>query len=560
MLLSSREWGHLEKPPLKNETLALKWIAVSELSEQKQRDFERLFPQFFQEPDQKFVRRLEDYKRMGIDSEEPFNMRRFSGGTNLPRSRYTVLCAPGSGSSNQTLAAELMAYAFDERDRYFDIWDLSDKVTGNFVEDASESVRNEVAAFSGNCIVVYSRPLTLSSRQVIEGSIDLSDYVEYYVFPFRVAEISAQNILDLRDRSAMKWFLSLFWNKFPSALFLKSEDHNAPPDTVFLQGLNDEKIAEFLGALPPKLKNGALCDVETCVPTPLLSVLSFILNPSLGGTPIDDVMATILRRLGVQYLIYPSARHDCGVVYDAAGDLKGSLGWNVVNYTDIDELHEGEGYVFTNAEKLSDFSGAPEMTLSSLSLDEISIGSWMVHGLAAHQREKMLANAWQQRLRRLELVNFDFEHPATFTRTPWAGYAVGKCRRKARTFTSWLDLRIALVSGEISLTSTMEESGNVITVGSFVSSLSEKHNLWGEPALPTLFDERFWFLAQKSPTKSIRLVCPRCGDLQEDPIFYPSSFLMCYSCGAGEGTLQTFGSFELFADAVEEIAEKVVGY
>lgn len=129
MLLNSKDLSHLEKPPLKNETIALKWISTSDLSEQKKRVFERIFPRFLKEPDQEFARRMTDYNRMGVNSEEPFNMRRFSGGTNLPRSRHTVLCAPNSKSSDQTLAAELMAYAFDGRDHYFDIWDLSDPIT-----------------------------------------------------------------------------------------------------------------------------------------------------------------------------------------------------------------------------------------------------------------------------------------------------------------------------------------------------------------------------------------------------------------------------------------------
>jgi len=570
MLCTEQEWNALPKPPTKTSMLVGKHITYSGLSRSNLDLFQESFPRFFSNSNEDHALRAQWFEaQAGFKAEKPYNMRRYSGGNLLPRQRYYSLCIGNNVNSNQTLACELKAYAYADRENYYDVFDAADPVAAGMMQMLSHSERQKCAERENKYIIVYKRPLVVDGVSVIKNQIDADGIGKIFLIPYDIKRMKRDNILDLREKDAMEWFVRMFWDVFPDTLFAGdlSKSHNAiraengeiGPLVVTYRvpkdGIN-ECIVNNLEVNDQKLYNFSLSKINNSI-SPMLGVIQFIMNPSLGGTAIDDAIACVLRKFGVDALVYPSARHDCGAFYE--GDsLRGSIGWNFVDYKGIKKLNRNDIFVIFHPQYYMQGEGAYQIPASFLGDDQYKVDDWMIHGLAARQREIMIENAWSHRLSRLEAAEVGFEDaPLVIQRSPWVSYAAGAMHRKAREFKSWLDLRIAIASGEVNIDSLIENSNSDDTVGEIVEKLSDNSPIWGVTPSCTLFDKELWFLMQKSQSNHFRMICIYCGEIQEEELLFPNCFMQCYSCGRGGEIANKFSSFDGYMDHVERAIDRL---
>jgi hypothetical protein len=262
---------------------------------------------------------------------------------------------------------------------------------------------------------------------------------------------------------------------------------------------------------------------------PLLSVLQYILNPALGGTPITTIIGEILVASGVDCLLYPSARHDCGVHYKGDAPIA-HLGWNVVDFSSLGSSSQRFGTFFVDgAEAYRCLGGHIEVSTKAQRCS-YDVDDWHLHGTAKETRDSMVRNAWREQLD-LECSDFRLDPTVVFERTPWRSYTAGNMNRKPRKFDSWFDLRLAVITKEVSLRSFMLDNDLRRTptrVGDFIVTLSKDHDLWGNGVTATDFDEDDSFLVGRN----VGLICTACGDLAEQLSL--ERLQRCLACGFRE--------------------------
>lgn len=518
-------------PPTRAGDLYGKHIRIDRLGTEEQEFFKHAFPRFVEEArDNPYRQTIEEF---GFTCEVPFQLRRFSSGHALPRGRYYTDCTPDTAFSQQTLAMELLAYATVGRESVFDAFDVADPATTELLRHLDNDIQAQCKQYENRCIVVLEHPLRMDPKA--------SHKPLALVLPYEITRISRKAIFDMRNRQAMQWLLHTLWEFFPGTLFMtlsegaweemKSRSLGWGP--LILKFSGDPKDLE--DALEDQAKVEEF-DIKNCglgsIPShdnPLFSLLQYILNPGLGGTPIDDIIAGLLISVGVDCLVYPSARHDCGVYYK--GDrITGSLGWNIV-----DLMMQGsspprmETYLVDHLDYFRNLSGHLELIPHQDPRDPYDPPGWHLHGTAAETRKRVLRAAWQHKLEQ-ECSDFPLHPNIIVERTAWQSYTHGTMYRKPRAFGSWFDLRLALITNEIKLNSHIFDARQVpvgMTVGEYIVALSQNHDLWGSGVTATYFDEDDPFLIQKEDD-DVRLLCPACGDVAEFSLTRMSG---CLSCG-----------------------------
>ena len=508
MILTDDAVQKILSPPTRVGEVYCKQVSLDQLGEKERELFVEIFPRFFEQPRQHPLRR--QMESAGFRWEETYNERRF-GSQGLPRGCYYTACSPETGFSQQTLAMELMAYAVASPEFLVDTFDLGDPAAGAISGTLDRNVASHCQEYQNRCIIAILHPL-----RGVHGA----GRHETIVIPYQVTCLNRKAILDLRYKQAMEWLVRTLWEYFPGVLFMnlnlvqgksgRTVDSVSPPMRFRADFRQVQQLLNDSGAATYEFKNCGLGQLLGDA-DPLLSVLMYILNPALGGTPIDTIIGEVLVASGVDCLIYPSARHDCGVHYKG-DDPVGHLGWNVVDFSSIRLSSQRMGtYMVDGVEVYSGLRGHIEVSLSGTRRSPFDIYSWQLHGTAMETRCNMARNAWQKQLD-LECLDFQLDPAVVCERTPWHSYTAGNMSRKPRKFDSWFDLRLAVITKEVSLGSFMLDKDlrrAPTRVGDFIVKLSKDHDLWASGVTATDFDEDDSFLVQRN----VGLICPACGDL-----------------------------------------------
>jgi tetratricopeptide (TPR) repeat protein len=232
--------------------------------------------------------------------------RRFSGENNLPSQRYWSVCLDASGDDGQTLCRELFEYT-----------DL--RIPGLvFVSDTSDAALMKALTAIGmpqplvHGILVFLLPppendqrrayhhllgpvlSTLHGPQ--ESARDKWDGLSIVFIPTELSEISIDEVVDLRQPAAQEW-LFRFFKDGDGAVSIKTAE---------------TPITGFAGMLPS------------------------LIYPEYGGSGVTKCIGSWMRSVGIQGLVFPSARSNASIEVDKYGAVRAFHGWNFVDYRDTE--------------------------------------------------------------------------------------------------------------------------------------------------------------------------------------------------------------------------------
>jgi len=313
------------------------------------------FSGFFRDPARNpkdvetYERRKSEDQGIHVEIQEPFNYRRFAGGSDLPRGRYYSICADQAGNDNQTLASELMAYIEPKESGEVYAVDLSDPAYANLRQHYAK-LWPEAGAFNDVIAVLFrsragcptpfverlSAAMGKPSGPMAEVMAELPVF-----FPTHIYRESISHCIDLRLPEVQKWFNSAIRGGIPGVAYLYG-DIGIRKELLLTQDERSRVAGEAIEI--------TLQDLDTKVDTVLrwqsnldgpetlsngdgtfVDLLPLLMFPFRGGSPLTDAIAAWLRRLGTNALIFPSARTDpyCKIQH---GELADARGWNLVDY------------------------------------------------------------------------------------------------------------------------------------------------------------------------------------------------------------------------------------
>lgn len=299
-------------PPLTPLKAKSRQVAFSALTEFKRDFFKFAFPGFF---DTALSRQPE---RLSPDTDPstpaglvdalrqlhtPFrNARRYAGDfltlfgpqpSDLGRGCYHALASPG-GSDQGLLRSELLAYADFKATGGFRLFDL-----------LIERHREELNGYAKRnaFVLLLDKPTGSKLFETLCGQTIEPERIGKHVgttFDARFARFSAERALDLRRPEARVWF------------------HETFSDFGRLKGPLDPMLAEALANVPPPGPG-----FEYMLPT--------LRSSHRGGGWQSQVIGIVLRRLGIEVLVFPSARCDVEVTVHN-GRVVDWRGWNAIDY------------------------------------------------------------------------------------------------------------------------------------------------------------------------------------------------------------------------------------
>ena len=282
----------------------LKQVDVGNLNDLARRAMDIAFPGFrvLKEPTQEMRSMMEKHVELGADYvtwlDRPY--RRYAGSANLPRGRYSTTVAQGpSGNDNGTLFRELLAYSDPRKSGLLMLVDLG--------TDKGVAMLNQIATgvekMDAFAILFVGRPGapnafigSLSEEERAMGGVGNQKedrVVVPVVIPYKTEPVHIERAVDLRVPQVQEWFFQVF----------------GAADTDFYVKLDRADSSRFL------------------------DLLWTLLWPDLGGHDFTNSVGRWLRTKGVQSLVYPSARSNCGIMVESGG-LTSSYGWNLVDYSD----------------------------------------------------------------------------------------------------------------------------------------------------------------------------------------------------------------------------------
>jgi hypothetical protein len=222
---------------------------------------------------------------------DPTQARRFAGDHTLHRGRYYTVCRSESGDDGGTLMNELRAYYDPFSAGLVDIFDTtvpsSKERLPSFV--AAELSRRAAARRPGHLVFVI-RPLGGKPfpMQLPPFAVAL---------PLSILNIVIERAMDLRDPHCARWLTKalsrLTWT------------------------VDGKQVPAFL-AKPP------ISSFKELLPSLYMQALG-------GGAGANQIAGLWLREVGVDGVIFPSARTDTYVMVND-GAVQGSSGWNFVDY------------------------------------------------------------------------------------------------------------------------------------------------------------------------------------------------------------------------------------
>jgi hypothetical protein len=137
-----------------------------------------------------------------------------------------------------------------------------------------------------------------------------------------------------------------------------------------------------------------------------LDLIRYLVNSPLGGTPMTELISACAIEQGCDGLVYPSARADCGITYEADGLHTSFWGWNIVDLLQAPHLRMQEyiSICINPAEYASAVPGLitiiqPQGAVKQ-SQDPMAIAGWAAHGLGQTTVEFSRREVWRRRLAR----------------------------------------------------------------------------------------------------------------------------------------------------------------
>jgi len=282
--------------------LVLKQITPDDLAEEGKAAMDACFTGFTEplSSDDDYVRQGQElaarrFGTAGVPIESDLSTaRRFAGDRSLSRGRYFTLCEDSSGNDGGTLVRELGAYHNPQKSGLVTIIDPTLPEHQDRVPLAlrGQPLRELLLLFPpvGGASHPFAKRFTSEARPL------------YMTLPIRVFETEIDGVIDLRQPAVANWFAaalsSLNWSAFQPDL-----GGTPCPAFPFKQPL------ESFGDLLPAL----LCQSIG------------------GGRGAAQIAGLWLRKLGVNGLIFPSARSDSQVLVRDGEVVKWS-GFNFVDY------------------------------------------------------------------------------------------------------------------------------------------------------------------------------------------------------------------------------------
>lgn len=317
----------------------------------------------------------------------PYCRRRYSGegSQDFPRARYHALCSDESGNDNRTLLQELNAYTVPQ-------------LTGHCVAVAGERPDTVNLLFRG--LPEEPNPLYLAILEPQRFNNYLSnlphngealktaltapsvrervDARQEFVVPIQcsINEVEMTDCLDLRLPEARTWALSFFQTP-PTGLMGEAY--------VGLAAVHDVDFREFKS---------------------WRDILNIILAKSFGGNSLTDVLGTMLRNIGCNGLVFPSARSD-HLAHIENGVLSEFYGWNLVDYRGLtptgkvglefgNKIEELRGRYFVADVKDGDQAGSLQVLGSTLY-------ERVINQQTFHERAVLDASEWRLKHKRSEV-------------------------------------------------------------------------------------------------------------------------------------------------------------
>ena len=276
----------------------LKQINPATLNPMGRLALDRAFPLFlsFMDFSEDLAHNLLTRRGGGVkEFHRPLRTRRYAGDDSLPRGRYFSLCQDEGGDDAGTLKGELWAYYRARDAGAIDILDFSLSGAVRAFEQGYGITFPEV---KGPALAL----LFLQGRQAPSPFISLLGVDEskvIVIIPVQTIRTRIERTLDLREPHVAQWFAHFF-----SRLTSKGDD---------------EKWVRCWPFRP------ALDSFHQILPT--------LLTQERGGGAFSLAVGSWLRQHGVNALVYPSARSDCGVEVED-GKVKRASNWNLVDYRD----------------------------------------------------------------------------------------------------------------------------------------------------------------------------------------------------------------------------------
>ena len=295
--------------PLTTFEGALKQIDAARLSPRERLALEVALPHFLSSPppaaesmnqaaERRFLDAVSDARdrrpRLRIEWQSAPN-RRFAGGPDLPRGRYYTVARDPAGDDDSTLAAEMSGYRSVRRSA---LCAAIDSFAPSCISHLCEHRPSVILAFLGDPELIGPASADLVERldyppiTTLFPIGPLSPIVALCV-EIRCITTSAtiSDVLDLRTVAAQEWFFERF-------------------------------------ALS---RDGPFLAFEEDQPTDFTDMLPWLLTMELGGGGFTEAVGDMLRRHGVNALIYPSARTDSyAMQVHRQPDRHG--GWCLVDY------------------------------------------------------------------------------------------------------------------------------------------------------------------------------------------------------------------------------------
>jgi hypothetical protein len=318
--------------PTSTVTLVLKQVDASKLTALQKMALDIGCPCFFERHlDDVLIEELRRIVR-GIPQQHPgkpipigaYAQRRFSGGKDLPRSRYYTVCSDETAEGEMALHAELTEYMDCLYSGCVSANDTCSKAFRGKSGISAQAQSIILSFFDGerhpNLFTTFVRSLStfrggsgeipkLPTPRRVAGGLEAYDIF----IPYTVSRVTIENVLDLRERRAQAWLSET--TKLPRVVDLGLARGNS-----------------FYELLP------------------------VLLAPAQGGIAYTDLIGRVLRGHKVAGLVFPSARSAHEVHYEGDVAVK-HYGWNFVDYRGAshdDMLHQV--FMFGQPMSLFDFA------------------------------------------------------------------------------------------------------------------------------------------------------------------------------------------------------------
>ena len=214
--------------------------------------------------------------------------RRFAGDFTLSRGSYYSVCNDEYGNDQGTLVGELSAYRVPALTGEIFVYDL-------VMPDQAELLHEHCDAPAGFVVELRPtekgpNPVALKLFQANLISLDQPTLPFMIFMPLAIERFEVPRVLDLRQLEAQQWLTRFL-----------------PEGNDILSMPNARKLESFKEMLP-----------------------SF-LTPDRGGSDLTNSIGFLLRKSGVNGLVFPSARSDVKCEF-LNGHLNDFKGWNFVDY------------------------------------------------------------------------------------------------------------------------------------------------------------------------------------------------------------------------------------